>query len=96
MKIKPLYDRILVEATVAESKTASGLHIPDVAKDKPKTGKVIAVGNGYYTNNGDLINLETKVNDVVLFSKSAGEEIKLDGKSYLIMKESDILGIVEG
>lgn len=95
MKIKPLYDRIVIEPTEEPSKTASGLYIPDVAKDKPKTGKVIAVGQGNYTETGHLIRPDTKINDTVIFNKNSVEEIKLDGKTYLIIKESDILGIIE-
>lgn len=95
MKIKPLYDRVVIETVEEESKTASGLFIPDSAKDKPKTGKVVATGPGNYTVRGDLIQLDVKVGDTVLFNKNAGSETKLDGKTYLVMKESEIIGVIE-
>jgi chaperonin GroES len=95
MKIKPLYDRVVIEAIEEQSKTASGIIIPDAAKDKPKTGKVIAAGSGNYNIRGDLIKLDVKVGDTVLFNKNSGSETKLDGKNYLIMKESEIIGIIE-
>jgi len=95
MKIKPLYDRVVIETIEEESKTSGGLIIPDIAKDKPKTGKVIARGPGYYTESGTLIQLDVKEGDTVLFSKTAGTETKLDGRTYLVMKESELIGILE-
>lgn len=95
MKIKPLYDRVVIETIEAESQTASGLIIPDAAKDKPRTGKVIAAGPGNYTVRGDLLKLDVKVGDTVLFNKNSGTETKLDGKTYLVMKESEIIGVIE-
>jgi chaperonin GroES len=95
MKIKPLHDRILVERLSEEEKTKGGIIIPDTAKEKPIQGKVVAVGNGKKTEDGKLIPLDVKEGDIVLFSKYAGNEIKVDGKEYLIMQESEILGIIE-
>ena len=93
--IKPLADRVLVEPKEAETKTASGLYIPDTAKEKPQQGKVIAVGNGKYTDNGTLLKPEVKAGDEVVFAKYSGTPIKHDGKDYLILEERDILAIVE-
>lgn len=95
-KIRPLGDRLLVERLEAEEKTAGGLIIPDSAKEKPQEGKVVAVGNGALGDDGKRVPLEVKEGDTVLFSKWGGTEITLDGKEVLIMKEEDILGIVEG
>lgn len=92
--IKPLGDRVLVEATAKEEKTASGIVLPDTAKEKPQEGTVVAVGSGTLNKDGQRIALEVKPGDRVLFSKYAGTEIKYDGKEYLIMKESDIHAIV--
>jgi chaperonin GroES len=92
--IKPLQDRVLVKRLEAEEKTASGLYIPDSAKEKPQEGEVIAVGPGKYLDNGSRLELTVKVGDKVLFSKYAGNDIKLDGEEYLIMREDDILGII--
>ncbi|NOU19067.1 MAG: co-chaperone GroES [Bacteroidales bacterium] len=89
VKIKPLADRVLVEPTAAEEKTASGIYIPDTAKEKPQKGTVIAVGPGTKD-----VTMEVKVKDVVLYGKYAGTEISVDGKDYLMMKQSDILAIV--
>jgi chaperonin GroES len=94
MTIKPLQDRVLVKRLEAEEKTASGLYIPDSAKEKPQEGEVIAVGPGKYLDNGNKLELTVKVGDKVLFSKYAGNDIKLDGEEYLIMREDDILGII--
>jgi chaperonin GroES len=93
--IKPLGDRVLVEPTPREEKTASGIVLPDTAKEKPQEGKVVAVGNGALNKDGQRMPLEVKVGDRVLFSKYAGTEIKYEGKEYLIMKESDIHAIIE-
>ena len=95
MKIKPLYDRVVIETIEEESKTPGGLIIPDVAKDKPKTGKVVATGPGNYTIRGELMKLEVKTGDTVIFNKNSGSETKLNGKTYLVMKESELIGIIE-
>jgi len=95
MKIRPLNDRVLVLRIDEEEKTSGGIIIPDTAKEKPQEGKVIAVGNGKLNEDGERISLEVKVNDRVLFSKYGGTEIKIDGVEHLIMREDDILGIVE-
>ncbi len=89
LKIQPLSDRVVVEPQEAETKTASGLYIPDSAKEKPQQGKVVAVGKGKKDHE-----MTVKVGDVVLYGKYAGNELKLDGKDYLIMREDDILAIV--
>jgi chaperonin GroES len=95
MKVKPLQDRILVERLQEEEKTKSGLFIPDAAKEKPMQGKVIAIGNGRTSEDGKKIPLEIKEGDLVLFAKYSGNEIKVDDKEYLIMKEDDVLAIIE-
>jgi chaperonin GroES len=95
MKIRPLQDRIIVQRIEEEEKTAGGIIIPDTAKEKPQIGKVIAAGNGRKTEDGKVIPMDVKKGDKVLFSKYAGSEVKLDGEDFLIMKEDDILGIVE-
>ena len=94
MNLRPLQDRILVKRLEAESKTASGIIIPDNAQEKPMQGEVIAVGNGKVLNNGDIAKPDVSVGDKVLFSKYAGSEIKLDGTDHLIMREDDILGVL--
>jgi len=95
MKIRPLNDRILVKRLEQEAKTAGGIIIPDSAKEKPAEGKVIAVGNGKMNEAGQRVTLEVKAGDRVLFSKYGGTEVKIDGEDFLIMREDDILGIVE-
>jgi chaperonin GroES len=90
MKVKPLADRIVVEALEAEAKTAGGIIIPDNAKEKPQQGKVIAVGSGKIED-GKKIEMELKVGDVILYGKYSGTEITVDGKEYLIMRENDVL-----
>ena len=95
MKIRPLHDRILGKRLEGEAKTASGLIIPDNAKEKPMEGKVVAVGNGKVLENGTVRKLEVKAGDRVLFSKYSGSEVKMDGAEHLILTESDILGIIE-
>jgi len=95
MKIRPLNDRVLVIRIDEEEKTSGGIIIPDTAKEKPLEGKVVAAGPGRTDENGKLIPLEVKKNDRVLFGKYAGTEIKIDGVEHLIMREDDILGIIE-
>jgi len=94
MKIKPLGDRILVEQSLAETKTKGGIIIPDSAKEKPQEGTVVAVGTGKIVN-GKKIALDVKKGDKILFSKYGGDDIKLEGKEYKILKEDDILAIIE-
>lgn len=95
MNIRPLHDRIIVERLEEETMTAAGIIIPDSAKEKPQQGKVIAVGKGKVTEDGKVLPLDVKEGDRVLFGKYAGTEVKLDGKEYLMMREDDILGVVE-
>ena len=95
MKFRPLYDRILVERVESEEKTKGGIIVPDTAKEKPQQGKVIAVGQGKRLEDGKLIPLEVKAGDTILFGKYSGSEIKVEGIEYLIMKEDDVLGLVE-
>jgi chaperonin GroES len=96
MKIRPLQDRIIVKRIQEEEKTKGGIIIPDSAKEKPIEGKVIAAGNGKVLEDGKVRPLDIKAGDRVLFSKYAGTEIKLDGDEVLIMREEDVLGVVEG
>ena len=96
MAFRPLGDRVLVKRVEEEEKTRGGIIIPDTAKEKPQEGEVIAVGPGARDENGKLQPLDVKVGDRILFGKWSGTEIKLDGVEYLIMKESDIMGILEG
>jgi len=96
MKIKPLDDRVLVLRIEEEEKTSGGIIIPDTAKEKPQEGKVVAVGPGKVNNKGERVPLSVKEGDRILFSKYAGTEIKIDGVEHLIMREDDILAIVEG
>lgn len=96
MNIRPLQDRIIVERVEEETKTAGGIIIPDtVSKEKPQEGKIIAAGKGKVTPEGKVLPLDVKEGDLVLFGKYAGSEIKIDGIEYLIMREDDILGVVE-
>ena len=95
MKIRPLQDRVIVERIEEEEKTKGGIIIPDTAKEKPQEGKVIAVGKGKMTEEGKLLPLSVKAGDKILFGKYSGTEVKLNGNVYLIMREDDILGIVE-
>jgi chaperonin GroES len=95
MNIKPLHDRVAIKPVEHENKTAGGIIIPDTAKEKPMRGEVIAVGDGIKSENGNIIPLDVKVGDIVLFGKWGGTEIKLDGQDITIMKESDILAIVK-
>jgi chaperonin GroES len=96
MKIRPLQDRVIVKRLEEEGKTKGGIIIPDTAKEKPQEGKVIAVGKGKVTEEGKVIPLDVKVGDKILFGKYSGTEIKIEGEEHLIMKEEDILGIIEG
>lgn len=95
MKIRPLHDRIIVERLEEESKTAGGLIIPDTAKEKPQKGKIIAAGKGKVTEDGKVLTLDVKVGDIILFGKYSGTEIKVEGKEYLMMREDDVLGVIE-
>ena len=95
MKIKPLQDRVIVKRQEEEEKTKGGIIIPDSAKEKPQEGTIVAVGPGKVADNGDTIAMTVKEGDLVLFSKYAGTEIKIDGEEHMIMREDDILGIVE-
>jgi chaperonin GroES len=95
MKLKPLHDRILVERVEEAEKTKGGIIIPDSAKEKPAEGKVIAVGAGKAADDGKLIPLQVKKGDRILFGKYSGTEVKIDGDEYLIMREDDVLGIIE-
>lgn len=95
MKFRPLYDRILVERVESEEKTKGGIIVPDTAKEKPQQGKVIAVGHGKRLEDGKLIPLEVKAGDTILFGKYSGSEIKVEGIEDFIMKEDDVLGLVE-
>lgn len=95
MKIRPLHDRILVKRLDEESKTTGGLFIPDTAKEKPIQAKVIAVGAGKRDKDGKVVPLDVKAGDRVLFAKYSGTEVKIDGEEYLILREDDVLGILE-
>ena len=96
MNFRPLHDRVLVKRVDSDQKTAGGIIIPDTAKEKPQEGKVVAVGSGARTEEGKIIPMDVKVGDLVLFGKWSGTEVKIDGKEYSIMKESDIMGISKG
>ena len=96
MKFRPLHDRVVIERVDAEEKSSGGIIIPDTAKEKPQEGKVIAVGPGGRDEVGKLIPIDVKAGDRVLFGKWSGTEVKLDGVEYLIMKESDIMGVLVG
>ena len=95
MKFRPLHDRVVVEPLEEEEKTAGGIIIPDTAKEKPMQGKVLAVGPGSRGEDGKLIALDVKKGDKVLYGKWSGTEVKLDGKTMLIMRESDIMGVMQ-
>lgn len=96
MNLKPLGDRVVVKTIEEEQKTAGGIVLPDTAKEKPQKGEVLAVGTGKLLDNGERVPLEVKVGDKVIFAKYGGTEVKVDGKEYLILRESDILAIAEG
>ncbi|SFC36271.1 chaperonin GroES [Bosea sp. CRIB-10] len=95
MKFRPLHDRVVVKRIDAEEKTKGGIIIPDTAKEKPQEGEVVAIGPGARDETGKLVPLDVKVGDRVLFGKWSGTEVKIDGQDLLIMKESDIMGVVE-
>jgi len=95
MKIRPLHDRLIVKRVSEENKTKGGIIIPDSAKEKPLEGKVIAVGNGKLMDDGKLRPLDIKAGDTILFSKYAGTEIKIEGEEHLILREEDVLGVIE-
>jgi chaperonin GroES len=95
MKFRPLHDRVLVERVESDTKTKGGIIIPETAQEKPMEGKVISVGSGNRDEAGKLIPLDVKKNDRILFGKWSGTEVKIDGQELLIMKESDIMGIIE-
>jgi chaperonin GroES len=96
MKIRPLGDRLLVKRVKEEEKTKGGIIIPDTAKEKPQEGKVMAVGKGKMTEAGKLVTPEVKAGDTILFGKYSGSEVTLDGEEHLIMREDDVMGVVEG
>jgi chaperonin GroES len=95
MKFRPLHDRVLVRRVEGEAKTAGGIIIPDTAKEKPQEGEVVAVGPGARDENGKLVPVDVKAGDRVLFGKWSGTEVKIDGEELIIMKESDIMGILD-
>ncbi|MDX1974234.1 MAG: co-chaperone GroES [Rickettsiales bacterium] len=95
MKIRPLGDRLVIERIEQDTKTAGGIIIPDTAKEKPKQGKVLAVGPGNKDENGKRIPVDVQPGEVVLFTQWAGNEIKIEGKEYLVLKESDVIGVIE-
>ena len=96
MKFRPLHDRVVVKRIDAEEKSKGGIIIPDTAKEKPSQGEIIAVGPGGRDENGKLIPIDLKAGDTVLFGKWSGTEVKIDGEDLLIMKESDVMGVIEG
>ena len=96
MKIRPLQDRVMVKRLEEEQKTAGGIIIPDTAKEKPQKGEIVAAGPGKKSEDGKLMPLDIKAGDKVLFSKYAGTEIKVEGEELLIMREDDIMGVIEG
>lgn len=96
MKIRPLHDRVIVQREEEERKSAGGILIPDTATEKPVRGKVLAVGNGKILENGEVRKLDVKVGDRILFGKYSGTEVKVDGEDVLVMREEDILGVIDG
>lgn len=95
MKIRPLHDRVIVKRVEPETRTASGLYIPDAAGEKPDQGEVLAVGPGKRDDSGKVIAMDVKVGDRVLFGKYSGQTVKVDGEEYLVMREEDIMGVLE-
>jgi chaperonin GroES len=96
MKFRPLHDRVVVKRIEAEEKSAGGIIIPDTAKEKPSQGEIVAVGPGGRDETGKLIPIDLQVGNVILFGKWSGTEVKIDGQDLLIMKESDVMGVIEG
>jgi chaperonin GroES len=96
MKFRPLHDRVVVRRLEGEEKTKGGIIIPDTAKEKPQEGEIIAVGSGARDESGKLVPLDVKAGDRILFGKWSGTEVKIDGEDLLIMKESDVMGVIEG
>lgn len=96
MKIRPLHDRLVIRRTEEETTSPGGIVLPDSATEKPIQGEVLAVGNGTITDSGDVRALDVKVGDKVLFGKYAGTEVKIDGEELLVMREEDIMGVIEG
>ena len=96
MKFRPLHDRVVVRRIEEDTKTAGGIIIPDTATEKPQQGEIVAVGDGARTEDGKLIALDVKAGDTVIFGKWSGTEVKIDGEELLIMKESDIMGVLDG
>src|SRR5579871_2225449 len=96
MKFRPLHDRVVVRRVESEERTAGGIIIPDAAKEKPQEGEIIAVGPGARDESGKLVPLDLKVGDHVLFGKWSGTDVKIDGQDLLIMKETDVMGVIEG
>ena len=96
MKFRPLHDRVVVKRVEEDTKTKGGIIIPDTAQEKPMQGEIVAVGSGARDETGKLVPLDVKAGDIVLFGKWSGTEVKIDGVEYLIMKESDIMGVLEG
>ena len=95
MKIRPLHDRVIVKRIEAETRTASGIYIPEVAGEKPDQGEVFAVGPGRRDNNGQIIEMGVKVGDRILFGKFSGQVVKIEGEEYLVMREEEIMGVLE-
>ncbi len=95
MKFRPLHDRVLVRRLESDEKTAGGIIIPDTAQEKPMEGQIVAVGTGHINDNGDVRPLDVKAGDIVLFTKWSGTEVNIDGEDLLVMKEADIMGIIE-
>lgn len=95
LKVKPLGDRVIVEPLEQEERTSGGLYIPDTAKEKPQRGKVLAIGSGRVLDNGQKVALEVKEGQTILYGKYSGTEVKIDGKEYLIVRESDVLAILD-
>jgi chaperonin GroES len=95
MKLKPLADRVIVKQTEAEDKTKSGIYLPDAAKEKPTKGKVISVGPGKYDDNGKRMEVNVKTGDTIYYGKYSGTDVEVDGEKFVILRESDILGILE-
>jgi chaperonin GroES len=96
MNIRPLYDRIVVKRIEEQETTRNGIHIPDSAKEKPQEGEVVAVGKGKRLEDGKVVALDVKAGDRILFGKYSGSDIKIDGEEYLIMREDEVLGVLEG